>query len=378
MASTISPTGRAATSDPQPEAALRLDFRSDTLTHPTPEMRQAMAQAPVGDDVFGEDPTVNTLEAEAARLFEKQAGLFVTSGTQGNLLALLSLTRPGEEVIAEASAHIANSEVGGAARLGGLTLRPVVGRLGKLQPEQVAQTIRPENVHFARTRVLAVENTHNAAGGTVLTPQELDALADVADGNGLKLHVDGARIFNAAVALGVAPAALARRAESLTFCLSKGLSAPVGSVLVGPAALIAEARRYRKMIGGGMRQAGVLAAAGLVSLRSGIERLADDHRRARRLAERLAQVPGIVIDLETVQTNIVRFDVGGAGHSTASFGEALLPMGIRVSGGGAPSGVRMVVHRHIDDSSIDAAIEAIRLVAHKTGPARAPTATLYG
>jgi threonine aldolase len=376
MATTISPPDV----EREAEARLRLDFRSDTLTHPSPEMREAMATAPVGDDVFGEDPSVNALEAEAARIFDKEAGLFVASGTQGNLLALLTLARPGEEFIAETSAHIANSEVGGAARLGGLTLRPVVGRLGKIQPEQVAQTVRPENVHFAHTTVLTVENTHNAAGGTVLSPDEMDALADVAHGNGLKIHVDGARIFNAAVALGVPPAALAQRAETLTFCLSKGLSAPVGSVLVGPAAVIAEARRFRKMVGGGMRQAGVLAAAGLVSLRSGVERLRDDHRRARRLAEGLAQLPGIVIDLETVQSNIVRFDVGGAGHTTGSFAAALAPRGVRVSGGAASSGVRMVVHRHIDDDSIDEALEAVRQVTqtHKTGPARAPTASLYG
>ncbi|HYY90269.1 MAG TPA: GntG family PLP-dependent aldolase [Chloroflexota bacterium] len=358
------------------EAALRLDFRSDTVTHPTPEMREAMATAAVGDDVFGEDPTVNALEAEAARLFNKPAGLFVASGTQGNLLALLSLTRPGEEVIVEVSAHLANSEVGGAARLGGLTLRPVAGRLGKIQPDQVAQTVRPENVHYAKTTVLAIENTHNAAGGSVLTLEEMDALADVADGAGLKVHLDGARIFNAAVALGVAPEVLGRRPETLTFCLSKALSAPVGSVLVGSESVIHEARRYRKMVGGGMRQAGVLAAAGLVALRSGVDQLAEDHRRARRLAEGLAQLPGIVLDLETVQTNIVRFDVGGTGHTTTSFADALRQRGIRVSGGAAPSGVRMVTHRHIDNSSIDEALEAIRSL--KTGAARAPTATLYG
>ena len=221
-----------------------------------------MKDAPVGDDVFGEDPSINALEAEAARLFDKDAGLFVASGTQGNLLALLSLTRPGDEFIAETSSHMANTEVGGAARLGGLTLRPVVGRMGKITPEQVIDTVRPENVHYAHTTLLAIENTHNSAGGTILTPDEMDALAKTARERGLKVHVDGARIFNAAVALGVQPAVLARNADTLTFCLSKGLSAPVGSVLVGSADVIAEARRYRKMVGGGMRQAGVLAAAG--------------------------------------------------------------------------------------------------------------------
>ena len=306
------------------EAALRLDFRSDTITQPTPAMREAMRNAEVGDDVFGEDPSINALEAEAARLFDKEAAVFVASGTQGNLLALLSLTRPGDELIAEASSHIANSEVGGAARLGGLTLRPLVGKHGKLSPDQVAATVRPDNVHFARTTLLAVENTHNAA-----------------------------------VALGVRPSELAQNADTLTFCLSKGLSAPVGSVLVGPASVIGEARRYRKMVGGGMRQAGVLAAAGLIALRDGVARLADDHRRARKLAEGLARIPGVQIDLATVQTNIVRFDVSGLGHTTSSFAEALRQHGVRVSGGSGRGGVRMVAHRHIDDASVEEALAAV-------------------
>ena len=341
------------------EAALRLDFRSDTITQPTPAMREAMRNAEVGDDVFGEDPSINALEAEAARLFDKEAAVFVASGTQGNLLALLSLTRPGDELIAEASSHIANSEVGGAARLGGLTLRPLVGKHGKLSPDQVAATVRPDNVHFARTTLLAVENTHNAAGGTVLTTDELAALTRTARERDLKVHVDGARIFNAAVALGVRPSELAQNADTLTFCLSKGLSAPVGSVLVGPASVIGEARRYRKMVGGGMRQAGVLAAAGLIALRDGVARLADDHRRARKLAEGLARIPGVQIDLATVQTNIVRFDVSGLGHTTSSFAEALRQHGVRVSGGSGRGGVRMVAHRHIDDASVEEALAAV-------------------
>src|SRR5229473_4158310 len=338
------------------DSALSLDFRSDTITQPTAAMREAMRTAEVGDDVFGEDPSINALEAEAARLFDKQAGLLVASGTQGNLLALLSLTRPGDELIAEVSSHIANSEVGGAARLGGLTLRPIVGRMGKITPEQVVSTVRPENVHYAHTRLLAIENSHNSAGGTVVTAEEIDALAHTAHERGLKVHIDGARIFNAAVALGVPPARLARNADTLTFCLSKGLSAPVGSVLVGSAEVIGEARRFRKMVGGGMRQAGVLAAAGLIALRDGVDRLAEDQHRARRLAEGLARIPGLAIDLATVQSNIVRFDVAGLGHTTASFTEAMLARGVRVSGGAGASGVRMVTHRHIDDDAIEAAL----------------------
>jgi threonine aldolase len=324
-------------------------------------MREAMKEAPVGDDVFGEDPSINALEARAAEIFDNEAALLVTSGTQGNLLAVLSQTRPGEEIIAEASAHIANSEVGGAARLGGVTLRALPGRHGKISPDQVAATVRPENVHFARTTLLTIENTHNSAGGTITSVEELDALAAIAHTYGLKLHIDGARIFNAAVGLGVAPRALAQHADTLTFCLSKGLSAPVGSVLVGPESTIEEARRYRKMVGGGMRQAGVLAAAGLVALDICVDRLAEDHRRARRLAEGLAQVPGLVIDLDTVQSNIVRFDVGGMGLTASSFAEGLGRRGVRISGGPG-TGVRMVVHRHIDDASIDEALEAANAI----------------
>jgi len=372
MAVTVpSPAARADV-----EAALRLDFRSDTITHPTAEMREAMAAAPVGDDVFGEDPSINELEAEAAAIFEKEAGLFVASGTQGNLLALLSVTRPGEEVIAEVSSHIANAEVGGAARLGGLTVRPVVGKAGKIQPEQVAETVRPDNVHYARTAVLAIENTHNASGGTVQGPEEMTRLVEVARAHRLKVHVDGARIFNAAVALGVRPAVVARGADTLTFCLSKGLSAPVGSVLVSSRAVIDEARRNRKMVGGGMRQAGVLAAAGLIALRSGVERLAEDHLRARRLAEGLARIPGIAIELDSVQTNIVRFDVSGMGHTTASFSQALAPSGLKVTGGGGPGGVRMVAHRQIDDESVE---YALRTIAALGGPSTSPArGALYG
>jgi threonine aldolase len=248
--------------------------------------------------------------------------------------------------------------------------------MGKIAPEQIASTVRPENVHYARTALLAIENTHNSAGGTVWSVDEFDAAVAEARRHGLKVHVDGARVFNAAVALGVPPATLARGADTLTFCLSKALSAPIGSVLVGSAETIAQARRYRKMVGGGMRQAGVLAAAGVIALRSGVQRLAEDHRRARRLAQGLATIPGVRIELETVQTNIVRFDVGGLGHTTASFVEALRKQGIGASGGAVPSGVRMVTHRHIDDDSVDEALAAITRL-QPASPAAA-TRAVYG
>lgn len=318
-----------------------------------------MAEAAVGDDVFQEDPSINELEAEAARIFNKEAGLFVASGTQGNLLAMLSLTTPGEEVIAEHSSHIANAEVGGAARLGGLTVRPIVGTKGKIQPEQVAATVRPENVHYARTAVLAIENTHNASGGTVLSLQEFQRLVQTAKEHGLKVHVDGARVFNAAVALNAGPAELARGADTLTFCLSKGLGAPVGSVLVSDEETISRARRFRKMVGGGMRQAGVLAAAGLIALHGGVDRLREDHQRARTLAEGLSRIRGVTIDLESVQSNIIRFDVQGMGHTMTSFSTALEQHGIKVTPGYGASGVRMVTHHHIDDGSVDEALAAI-------------------
>jgi threonine aldolase len=358
MAATLSPAAdEAAIGD-----ALRLDFRSDTITQPTQAMREAMRTAEVGDDVFGEDPSINALEARAAEIFGKEAAVMVTSGTQGNLLALLSLTHPGEEVIVEASAHLANHEVGGASRLGGLSVRPVVGSQGKISPEQVASSVRPENIHFARTTLLAIENTHNNAGGTILEVDEFDRLVEAARAHGLKVHVDGARIFNAAVGLGVEPTRMAQGADTLTFCLSKGLSAPVGSVLVSSHDVIDEARRFRKMIGGGMRQAGILAAAGLVALQTGVARLADDHRRARRLAEGLARVPGLDIDLTTVQTNIVRFDVAGMGLTSGDLAGGLAQHGVRISGGPG-TGVRMVTHRHIDDESVDLALEAMVGVA---------------
>jgi threonine aldolase len=365
MAATLSP----AADETSAEIALRLDFRSDTITQPTQAMRDAMHTARVGDDVFGEDPSINALEAQAAQIFDKEAALLVASGTQGNLLALLSQTHPGEEFIAETGAHIANSEVGGAARLGGLTLRPVVGQRGKISPEQVASTVRPQNVHFARTTLLAIENTHNNAGGTILEVEELDRLIEAARAHGLKVHVDGARVFNAAIGLGVEPKRLARGSDTLTFCLSKGLSAPVGSVLVGPQVVIDEARRYRKMVGGGMRQAGVLAAAGLVALDTGVARLADDHRRAHRLAEGLARVPGLDIDLTTVQTNIVRFDIAGTGLTSGGLATALHQHGVRISGGPG-TGVRMVVHRHIDDDSVDLALEAMVGIAAQATSAK--------
>lgn len=338
-----------------------IDLRSDTVTLPTEEMREAMRGAELGDDVFGEDPTVNRLQERAAERLGKEAGLLVTSGTQGNLVSLLAQTRPGEEVIMEADAHILNNESGGLSRVAGLTPRPLSGRYGALTGAQIEAALRPLNLHFPPTSLVCLENTHNAAGGTVLRPKQMEEVASVARDRGLRLHVDGARIFNAAVALNVPAARLAREADSLTFCLSKGLACPAGSVVVGSQAFIDEARRARKVLGGGMRQAGVLAAAGLVALDAMVDRLAEDHARARRLAEGIASLGGVQLDLESVQTNIVIFDVAPLGVTATTFQAALAARGLRVTTKGATR-VRCVTHVGVEDAKIEEALAILEAV----------------
>jgi threonine aldolase len=274
-----------------------IDLRSDTVTRPTPAMREAMYRAEVGDDVYGDDPTVNRLEALAAAMAGHAASVFVASGTMGNLLALLTHGARGTEAIIGDKSHIYLNEVGGMAALGGIQACPIPNQPdGTLRLADIEASIRSEDVHHPRTRLVCLENTQNICGGVPLTPEYTRQVAALAHAHGLKLHLDGARLFNAAVAQGVAASALAGPADSVMFCLSKGLSAPIGSLLCGPADFIAEARRYRKQVGGGMRQVGVLAAAGLVALESMIERLEDDHANARRLADGLAQIPGVAVD----------------------------------------------------------------------------------
>lgn len=330
-----------------------IDFRSDTITQPTPAMREAMAAAPVGDDVFGEDPTVNQLEARAAAVTGKEAALFVASGTMGNITALLTHAGRGDEVIVGSESHILLAEVGGAGALAGAVLRPVPNDArGGIDPSTVAATIRGENVHFPRTALLCIENTHNRCGGAALPVRAVAELAEIAHTRGVAVHIDGARIFNAALALGVPVAALAAPADSITFCLSKGLSAPVGSLLCGSAAFIERARRNRKMLGGGMRQAGILAAAGLIALDTMVDRLAEDHDNARLLARGLAAIPGIAIDSDSVQTNIVIFRL--TDEPSSGFTRRLADAGI-LAGGHGPASVRMVTHhgierRHIEDA----------------------------
>lgn len=287
-----------------------IDLRSDTLTIPTPAMREAMAKAIVGDDVFGEDPTINKLQEMAAERMGKAAGLFVSSGTMGNLVAMLTHCQRGEEIIIGDQAHIFIYEAGSSAAVGGIHPHTIPNQPdGSLKIEDILGAIRSENDHFPVTRMIGLENTHNRMGGTVLTPEYTKQVADLAHAHDIRLHIDGARIYNAAVALGVDVKELTRHADSVTFCLSKGLSAPVGSVLCGTKDFIRLARKRRKMIGGGMRQAGVLAAAGIVALEQQVDQLREDHANARKLAEGIARTPGLSVNLASVQTNMVYFDL---------------------------------------------------------------------
>lgn len=273
-----------------------IDLRSDTVTHPTPEMRSAMANAAVGDDVYGEDPTVNQLETEAAEMFGMEAGLFVTSGTQGNLIALLTHAPRGSEIIAGDKAHIVLYEQAGMAALGGIMPRTLqVQDDGTLQLDEIETAIRADNEHFPRTKLISIENTQGTVGSVPLSPEYTQQVADLAHRHDLKLHIDGARIFNAAAAFNVSPAEMIAGADSLTFCLSKGLGAPVGSILLGSKEFIKEAHRHRKILGGGMRQVGVLAAAGLIAIQKMSRRLHEDHANAANLAEKLKAVPGVKV-----------------------------------------------------------------------------------
>ena len=338
---------------PSPDG--RVDLRSDTVTTPTAAMRRAMADAEVGDDVYGEDPTVNRLEELAAAKVGKEAALYVPSGTMGNQIALRLLARPGTEVLCPARAHIRQYEAAAAALNAGVQIRPLHDRDGVFPPTSVDAAACGPAHHLPPLSLVTIENTHMPAGGVPWTAAEVEAVAGAARRHGLPVHCDGARIFNAAVALGVDAAALVVPVDTVMFCLSKGLSAPVGSLLAGPADVIAAARLERARLGGGMRQAGVIAAAGIVSLTDMVDRLADDHARARRLAEALAErFPGSV-DPERVQTNIVCAD---ASALPASFLDDLAADGVR---GGTidQMTVRLVTHKDIDDADLDRALAAI-------------------
>jgi len=336
------------------------DFRSDTVTHPTPAMRQTMAAAEVGDDVYGEDPTVNALEAKSAKLMGKEAALFVTSGTMGNLLAVLAVCGRGDEVIMGKQGHTFLHEAGGVSALGGVVMNTIPNQPdGTLALTDLEQALRsPEDIHQPISKMIILENTQNDCGGVPLSVKYCDSIGEFARLHGLVLHLDGARIFNAAISLNVQVPDLTRSVDSVTFCLSKGLCAPVGSVLCGSREFIAKARRLRKMLGGGMRQAGILAAAGLVALDTMIERLAEDHRRAKKLAEGLATVPGLRLDKGTPYTNMVYLALTPEVRLDApAIVKAMEKQGILIGDTGKRT-FRLVTHHDVDDEAVAACIEA--------------------
>jgi len=339
-----------------------IDLRSDTVTLPTPAMRQAMATAEVGDDVLGEDPTINRLEAMAAERVGKEAALFVASGTMGNLVSVLTHCGRGDEIIIGDQAHLFLLEAGSVSAVGGIHSRQVPNQPdATLDLAQVEAAIRPADDHFPRTRLICLENTHNRCGGACLTPDYMGQVRALADRHNLKIHLDAARVFNAAVALGVDVRELSRDADSLSFCLSKGLSAPVGSLVCGPADFIREARRARKVLGGGMRQGGVIAAAGIVALEDMVDRLAEDHVNARRLAEGLADIPGIALDPSRVQTNIVFFDLEEGAHDAAEFCERIAERGVKMGPTGGHR-IRAVTHYGIEAEHIEQALAVVAQV----------------
>ncbi len=335
-----------------------VDLRSDTVTQPTPAMRRAMMEADVGDDVYGEDPTVNRLEAMAAEMMGKEAALFVTSGTQGNLVSILAQCGRGDEAIVGDRSHTYLYEQGGMAQIGGVHPRVLPNNEdGTLDLNRVEAAIRPPNIHFPRSCLLALENTHNACYGSPLSPEYIRDAAEVAHRHGLRLHIDGARIFNAAIALGVDVKDLVAPADSVMFCLSKGLSAPIGSLVCGSRAFIEKARRVRKVLGGGMRQAGVIAAAGIVALTQMVDRLAEDHENARRLAQGLSQIPGIEIDERKVRTNIVYFDVVN-GKTAPDLVECAKKHGVLFLARDSRT-IRAVTHYGIEAADVDRALNII-------------------
>ena len=355
-----------------------IDLRSDTVTQPTEAMRKAMAEAPVGDDVYGEDPTVNRLEAMTADLLQKEAAVFVSSGTMGNLASVLSHCGRGDEMILGDQAHIFLAEQGGSAGLGGVHPRPVpTAPDGTLDLGKVEASIRAEDDHYPRTRLLAIENTHNRSGGRCLPVDYMDAAGRLANSHDMKLHVDGARLWNAAVALNVAPARLLQEADSASLCLSKGLGAPVGSVIVGDSQFIKRARRMRKILGGGTRQAGIIAAGGIVAITEMIERLADDHANARKLAQGLAQLDGIVIDPDLVETDIVIFELRRDNMTPAQLSAGLRDLGVLLN----PidrSHLRAVTNLHVTSADIERTLDAFARVLQSEGRGASDGVRVYG
>lgn len=338
-----------------------VDLRSDTVTLPTPAMREAMYHAELGDDVYGEDPTVSRLEEMVAERLGKEAALLVVSGTMGNLVALLSHCGRGDEIIMGHLAHTFLYEAGGVAALGGIHTHTVPNLPnGMLDPQDVEAAIRdPQNVHFPHSRVICLENTHNRCGGAVLSPAQMATIKAIADRYGLVMHLDGARVFNAAVALGIDVKEIAAQVDSVQLCFSKGLAAPVGSAICGSADFIREARRNRKIVGGGMRQAGIIAAAAIVALEQMVDRLADDHDNARRLAAGLADMDGVAIDPAAVQTNIVVFGLTAPAISLPQVSQALAARGVKINPIDS-SHFRAVTHYGIEREDIDRTLITLR------------------
>ena len=335
-----------------------VDLRSDTLTKPTPAMRRAMAEAEVGDDVFGEDPTINRLQEMAAERLGKEAGLFVASGTMGNLVSLLAHCNRGDEIILGDNSHTFYSEQGGAAAIAGIHPRTIPNQVdGKLALKDIEAAIRPDDIHHPLSRLIVLENTHNRRNGSPLEVAYMRSVKNLADKYKLKIHVDGARIFNAAVALNVNPKDLVAVTDSVSFCLSKGLAAPVGSLICGRQDFINDARRARKLVGGGMRQAGVLAAAGIVALTEMTERLAEDHANAHKLAEGLAEIPGLSIDPAMIKTNIVYFETTREDLFEDELVRRLDKEGVKISAMG-PRLLRAVTYYQITEEDIEFALHA--------------------
>jgi threonine aldolase len=358
---------RTITSDTQDAASSKklapfIDLRSDTVTKPTPAMRRAMAEAEVGDDGYGEDPTVNRLEARAAEIFEREAALFVPSGSMGNLISIRTWTRPGHEVIAETRAHINMHEMASMSVVAGCFPRMIYAADGILTWEGIEAHIRPKSAMLAQTGLISIENSHNMAGGTVYSAAAVAEICDRAHAVGIPVHFDGARIFNAAVATGSSVAELSRKADSIMFCLSKGLAAPAGSLVIGSGEFIGKARTARKLLGGGMRQIGGLAAAGLIALEESPERLHIDHENARFLAEGIARIPGFAIDPKKVVTNIVIWDVKGTGKTAAEISAALAKRRI-LANATEKFSLRMVAHCDVDRAAFETALQALAEIA---------------
>ncbi len=346
-----------------------IDLRSDTVTLPTEEMLEAIRHAELGDDVYGEDPTVNKLEEMAAEKMGKEAAMLVPSGTMANLVSVLSNTKRGDSAVLEANSHIYWYELGGISAIASVLPLPVRGTMGVMDPSDIEAALRPKGLHMAKTTLVCIENTHNRAGGTIVTPSQTEAISKVAKEHRLRLYMDGARIFNAAVALKVDVQQFTRHVDNLMFCLSKGLSCPIGSIVVGTEEHIQKARRARKILGGGMRQAGVIAAPGIIALEKMIDRLEDDHRNARLLAEGLIKMEGIKVDMKTVQTNMVIFDIDSLGVRADIFVKKMKGHGV-LAGNISKTRIRMVTHRGIEKEDIEKALaateETIRELRKKT------------